>query len=160
MVKWTGTELFGDFGAQGKWTGHRQGSERYPSPRWVQTLEAFGHQGIFDIRLQTKSTATGTTRCKAQMFTLLVFCWEQGCLCEVLVDTYYKVPETDFFSMCTLQGASKTQTKAVWVRQLRQDCTRQQTCHSSRVDYLIACIGSRESAQEDALKLHPSPSPV
>ena len=71
-----------------------------------------------------------------------------------------KVPETDFFSMCTLQGASKTQTKAVWVRQLRQDCTRQQTCHSSRVDYLIACIGSRESAQEDALKLHPSPSPV
>ena len=29
------------------------------------------------------------------------------------------------FSPCTLQGATETQTKAVWVRQLRQDCTRQ-----------------------------------
>ena len=31
----------------------------------------------------------------------------------------------------------------IWVRQLRQDCTGQHTCHSSRVVYLIACIGFR-----------------
>ena len=44
------------------------------------------------------------------------------------------------FKPCSLQG-TETQTKAVWVRQLRQDCTRQHTCHNSRVDCFIACIG-------------------
>ena len=40
--------------------------------------------------------------------------------------------------------------------QLRKDCTLQQTCHSSRVDFLIACEGSTVSP----LQYHPSPSPV
>ena len=51
------------------------------------------------------------------------------------------------FSPCTLQGATETQTKAVWVRQLQQDCTRQHTCHNSRVAYFIACIGLRSCSR-------------
>ena len=41
-------------------------------------------------------------------------------------------------SLNPLQGMS-AEPKPVWVRQLREDCTCQHTCHSSRVAYFIAC---------------------
>ena len=41
-------------------------------------------------------------------------------------------------SLNPLQGMS-AEPKPVWVRQLRKDCIRQHTCHSSRIDYFIAC---------------------
>ena len=64
---------------------------------------------------------------------------------DLYVDAVFGAISQDHiaFSPCTLQGATETQTKAVWVRQLREDCTRQHTCHNSRVAYFVACIGFR-----------------
>ena len=50
-------------------------------------------------------------------------------------------------SPCTLQGATETQAKAVWVRQLRQDCTRQHLPQFKGRLVFKACIGFRSCSR-------------
>ena len=51
------------------------------------------------------------------------------------------------FSPSTLQGATETQAKAVWVRQLRQDCTRQHLPQFKGRLVFNACIGFRSCSR-------------
>ena len=55
-----------------------------------------------------------------------------------------------------LRGSAQSQTKQVWVRQLRKDCTLQHTCHSSSVDCFLACIGTRSCSRRcPSISSHP-----